>query len=188
MRCFDQGWATIIAAIFATLITVFGISIQLQENRKAQESQFNENREAELLKDKKEAYLLAFEAINHVLGNTSFDGCPPSNPHSYDLTKVRVAMDRLLMFSGEPIESVKAYQRALGVDEQKPIQALGEFRAIALRDIGKPNVAFDEYLTKTNGWIAATPHPATKATIDCRLAQRNISSQTSGNHKPLLKP
>jgi len=162
----DQGVATVLAAVIA----VCGISYQLHANR-----------QADLLKDKKDAYLAAFDSINDVLGNTAItpDGgtkaCPPSNPHEFDLTKLRVAMDRLILFSGSPIESVAAYQKAIGISGAssgwKPMVALTEFRQVAMRDLGIDVVAESSFLSM-NTWIATAAHPSTKTTTDCVLSQR----------------
>lgn len=163
----NTGLATIIAAVVA----VAGISLQLDASRKAEE-----------LKSKKEVYIAAFESINDVLGNVSispgpgYKKCPPSNPGKYDLTKARAVMDRILMFSDNPIEVAMAYQKVLGINQSsyRPTQALAEFRDAVLRDIGKSDMAnflrSNENL-KNNAWISTLPHPETKKTANCIVGQ-----------------
>lgn len=145
------AWIAAGVAILSTAATVIvGIVMHHIEKR--------DERKAEILRMRQEALLMALEVIDHLYSNTSFGETPPSNPHSWDISLARTAMNKMIIYCDDPNKTVNAYLDSLGVwnsNEQKEPRIYGprdlaNFRKAVCAELQLPETTFND---ESRTWI-----------------------------------
>lgn len=149
------AWITAGVAILSTAATaIVGIVMHRIEKK--------DERESEIHRMRQEALLMALEVIDHVYANTSFGGKSPSNPHNWDISLARTAMNKMIVYCDDPDGTVNAFLNAMGVlnpDEQESPATYGprdlaKFRKIVCLELGLRETGFED---PSRTWIATLP-------------------------------
>lgn len=114
-----------------------------------------------ILEKRQEALLLALQVIDHVYANSAFDNGPKSNPHEWDITLAREAMNKMILYCANPKRTIGAFSKAIGLHNPKtqltPMYGprdLSEFRCIVCEELELPKT---NYIDSQNVWIAQLP-------------------------------
>jgi hypothetical protein len=103
----DAAWIAAVAAIIVMAVTaILNVVLYYKGNKAARESERRRSRE--------EALFLALEVIDHVFANSRFNGRPKSNPHSWDISMARAAMNKMTVYCKDPQRAVSAFLEAVG--------------------------------------------------------------------------
>ena len=78
-----------------------------------------------ILELRQEALHTALLVIDHVYANSSFDGRPPSDPHTWDINLAREAMNKMIIYCKDPRASVAAFAKAIGLHNPQTQTAPG---------------------------------------------------------------
>jgi hypothetical protein len=149
------AWIAAGVAILSTAATaIVGIVMHRIEKQ--------DERKAEIHRMRQEALLLALDVIDHAYSNTSFGGKPPSNPHKWDISLARTAMNKMIAYCDDPDKAVGTFLKAMGVwnpDEQATPATYGprdlaDFRKIVCRELQLPESGFND---ASRTWIASLP-------------------------------
>ena len=152
-----QILAAWIAGIVTTFSTVINVILQVYFRWRDK----NEKRKGELLQHRKEALLSALEVIDHVYSNTAWGGHQPTNPHKWDITLARDAMNKMIIYCKDPNRTVGAFSKAVGLHNPDTQKAgsygpadLAAFRKIVCDELEVPTSNFE---SKDIVWINQLP-------------------------------
>jgi len=126
-----------------------------------------EKRRHEILQHRKEALLAALQVIDHVYANTAWGGRPATNPHKWDITLARDAMNKMIIYCKDPDRAVRAFSKAVGL-HNPDTQTVGKygpadlqaFRRIACEELEVPVSNYD---SKDTVWIGQLPGTDSRA-------------------------
>lgn len=158
----------VIAAWIAATVAVLSMATTaiLQVVFRSREQK--ERRKHEIMQHRKEALLAALQVIDHVYANTAWSGRPPTNPHKWDITLARDAMNKMIIFCKNPDRAVRGFCKALGLhnpDTKAPATYgpgdLQEFRKIVCEELEVPQTNYDN---KDETWILKLPGTDANAT------------------------
>ena len=146
-----------IAATVAILGTVATAILQVMFWRLDQK----EKRKQEIMQHRKDALLSALQVIDHVYANTAWGQRLATNPHRWDITLARDAMNKMIIYCKDPDRAVRAFSKAVGLhnpDTQTPGTYgpvdLQQFRRIACEEL---ELALTNYDSKDALWIGKLP-------------------------------
>jgi hypothetical protein len=150
-----SAWLAAWAAILCTFLT---IAVQIGNYFLAARDKHHED----LLEHRREALISALEVIDHVYANVSFSGQPPSNPHKWDVSTARQAMNRMIIYCKDPNRAVAAFSKAAGMrnldaqPQQIPFgpKNLAEFRDVICDELELPSI---KYKDTNMVWIYSLP-------------------------------
>ena len=115
----------------------------------------------ELMQHRREALILALEVVDHVYANTSFNGNPPANPHEWDISLARNAMNEMIIYCKDPNSAVAAFTKASGIinPDKRPsglfgIRDLAAFRNVLCKEL---EVSSIQYTNSNIIWINGAP-------------------------------
>ena len=136
-----QVTAALIAGIVAATTAVISILLQILFRYLDGRSKKNQA----ILEKRQEALLLALQVIDHVYANTQFDQKPAANLHEWDITLARDAMNKMILYCGNPKRTIEGFSKAIGLhnpDTQQPSpygpRHLAEFRQIVCEELKLP--------------------------------------------------
>jgi hypothetical protein len=110
-----------------------------------------EKRKQEVMQHRQDALLSALQVIDHVYSNLSFDSKPATNPHQWDITLARTAMNKMIIYCNNPTRTVEAFSKAVGLPDRKVAPAaLAEFRRIVCEELELST----NYNSQDTVWIA----------------------------------
>ena len=115
----------------------------------------------ELMQHRREALMTALEVVDHVYSNVSMSGKPPSNPHQWDISLARGAMNGILIYCKDPNKVLAAFSKTVGIynpGTQSPTpygpKELAEFRDVVCEELEVSPIHY----TDTNlVWISDMP-------------------------------
>jgi type II secretory pathway pseudopilin PulG len=120
-----------------------------------------EKRQQEIMQHRKEALLSALQVIDHVYANTAWNARPATNPHRWDITLARDAMNKMIIYCKNPDRTVEAFSKAVGLhnpDTQSPgtysPTDLQQFRNIICDEL---ELSPTNYANKEALWISKLP-------------------------------
>jgi hypothetical protein len=152
-----------IAASVAILSTTTTVILQVVFRWRDQK----EKRRHEILQHRKEALLAALQVIDHIYANTPWGGQPATNPHKWDITLARDAMNKMIIYCKDPDRVVRAFSKAVGL-RNPDTQAVGTygpadpqaFRRIVCEELEMPVSNYD---SKDTLWIGQLPGTDSRA-------------------------
>ena len=120
-----------------------------------------DKRKEEVMQHRRQALMSALEVVDHVYGNVSLAGKPPSNPHQWDVSLVRNSMNGIIIYCKDPNKVVAAFSKAIGMhnpDTQTSTpfgpKALAEFRDVVCDEL---EVSPIRYGDSNLVWIYSLP-------------------------------
>jgi hypothetical protein len=152
-----QVTAALIAGILAATTALISILLQIVFRILDGKSKKNQA----ILEKRQEALLLALQVIDHVYANTSFDPKLTANLHEWDITLARDAMNKMILYCGNPKRTIDAFSKAIGLhnpDTQQPSpygpRDLAEFRQIVCEELKLP---ITNHMDSNIVWIHKMP-------------------------------
>ena len=116
---------------------------------------------AELMEHRREVLEKALDVVDHVYANVSFSGHPASNPHQWDISLARSAMNWIIIYCKDPNKVLAAFGKATGTynpDTQIPStfgpKGLEELRDAICDELEVPSV---RYTDSNFVWISSLP-------------------------------
>jgi hypothetical protein len=141
---------TIVCAVLTIVVQVAGYFLAAHDKRKE-----------ELMEHRRQALIAALEVVDHVYANVSWSGKPPSNPHQWDNSSARTAMNGIIIYCKDPNRVLAAFSKATGMynpDTQKPTlfgpKELAEFRDVICEELEAPHI---KYADSNLVWIYSMP-------------------------------
>ena len=112
-----------IAAGVAIACTMLTIAIQVGGYFLAA----RDKRKEELMQHRREALIAALEVVDHVYANVAMAGMQPSNPHEWDISLARNAMNGIIIYCKNPNRVLAAFSKATGMHnpETQPVARFG---------------------------------------------------------------
>lgn len=148
------AWIAATVAIIGTAATAILQAIFWRLDQK-------EKRKQEIMQHRKDALLSALQVIDHVYANSAFGNHPPANPHRWDITLARDAMNKMIIYCANPDRAVQAFSKAVGLhnpDTQTPgiygPADLQQFRRIVCEELELTRTNYD---SKDSLWISRLP-------------------------------
>ena len=104
----------------------------------------------------------ALEVLDHIYANIEFNNKPPPNPHQWDITKARSAVNGMIVYCKKPNEVVNCFFKAARiinpeVESTKPTQCLkylDDFRRIVCQELELSPTSFND---PNKTWIVSAP-------------------------------
>ena len=113
------------------------------------------------MQHRKEALLAALQVIDHVYANTAWTGRLPMNPHRWDITLARDAMNKMIIFCKNPDRAFHGFSEAVGLHNPDTQSSgtygpgdLHEFRKIVCEELEVPQTNYDN---RDVTWIEKLP-------------------------------
>ena len=142
------------AAIFCAVLTV---AIQVGGYFLATRDKHKE----ELMEHRRQTLITALEVADHVYANISMSGKRPTNPHEWDISLARNAMNGIIIYCKDPNKVLAAFSKAVGMfnpDTQKATpygpKDLTELRNIICEEL---EVSHIQYADPNVVWISDMP-------------------------------
>jgi len=121
----------------------------------------HEKHNEELMQHRREALFSALQVVDHVYANSEFNNRPASNPHQWDISQTRDAMNGIIIYSRDPNVVLDSFSKAIGMHnpdtENVPMfgpKGLAEFRDVVCEELGVSGV---QYLNTNQIWIYKLP-------------------------------
>lgn len=157
----DGRWSSESKAVILTCVLTLGIQVG------GYFVTAHDKQKEDLMLRRREALLSALRVIDHAYSNSSFDGRPPTNPHSWDLASANDAMNGMIIYCKDPKRAITAFNAALGAHNPKTQspksftpEVLAEFRSIVCHEL---EVKAPQYADSSMIWIAQLPGTQSKA-------------------------
>ena len=144
------AWITAIVAILSALITnVLQIIFRFLDS--------GGKRKQEVMQHRKEALFLGLQVIDHAYANTKWDDKPASNPHEWDITLARDAMNKMIIYCKDPQKTLQAFSQAVGlynpVSQTRPRYNPGLLHEFRRRVCEELEIKKTNYTNAENIWI-----------------------------------
>lgn len=118
-------------------------------------------RELEVITHRREALHTALQVVDHVYANSSFGNNPPAKPHNWNMALAWDAMNKMILYCGQPAKTTSAFAAAIGLhnpDAAPPPRygpkGLAAFRREVARELDLPETS---YVDPDVVWIAQLP-------------------------------
>jgi hypothetical protein len=151
----------VIAAWIAAMVAIIGTTATAILQLKFWRLDQREKRQQEIMQHRKDALLSALQVIDHVYANSSFEKRPAANPHLWDVTLARDAMNKMIIYCEDPDRTVQAFSKAIGLHNphsQSPVtfspSDLQHFRNVICDEL---KLSPTNYANKELLWISKLP-------------------------------
>jgi hypothetical protein len=149
--------AALIAAIVAATTAIASIALQIAFRILDAKGK----KKLAIIEKRQEALLLALQVIDHVYANTAFNDASKSNPHEWDITLAREAMNKMILYCANPKRTIDAFSKAIGLHNPETQTAaqygpryLAEFRSVVCDELDLP---ITNHTDPDIVWIAQLP-------------------------------
>ena len=139
--------AKIIAAWIAASIAIAGTCLTVVSQLVFRFIDNHAKRKHELMTERRTALLKALSVLDHCYSNMGFDGKPPLNPHTWDISEAHTAMNAMIVFCADPQKAVSAFTDALGIRDTgsfKPMERLHAFRCVVCDELELPRTNYND--------------------------------------------
>jgi hypothetical protein len=115
----------------------------------------------EVMQHRRKALISALEVIDHVYANSSFNQTPPTNPHEWNISLARNAMNEIIIYCKDPNRVLAAFSKATGLHNPQAQttptfgpKALAQFRDVVCEELELSPI---QYADSNLVWIASLP-------------------------------